>query len=269
MNPSIAFIGGGNMARSLIGGLIDAGTPATAILVCEPDADSRQTLEQQFSITTSADNSDAMAADTVVLAVKPQVMQIVCEQLAADARQPLFVSIAAGIRCDALDGWLGGNRAIVRTMPNTPALIGIGATGLFANTRASADNRDIAESILASVGVTAWVTDEAQLDAITAVSGSGPAYFFLMIEAMQQAAESLGLDADTARTLVTQTALGAASMNAQSDEPASELRQRVTSKGGTTAAALASFEADQFQAMVERALTAARDRSISLAEELG
>jgi pyrroline-5-carboxylate reductase len=266
----IAFIGGGNMASSLVGGLIDSGTAASNILVCEPDAASRLRLTADFGINTSADNSDCLAMDIIVLAVKPQVMQQVCTDLAGAINQqtPTFISIAAGIPANAMDAWLGGNHAIVRCMPNTPSLLGCGATGMFANSRVSAASKQAAEAILASVGITVWVDDETLMDAITAVSGSGPAYYFLMMEAMTQAAIELGLDADTAEKLVSQTALGAARMNAENADDAATLRNRVTSPGGTTEQAILSFEQAGYRDMVKAALTAARDRSISLADEL-
>jgi len=267
---SIAFIGGGNMATSLVGGLIDSGTPASDILVCEPDESSRLRLTGDFGVGTSADNTDALNMDTIILAVKPQVMQQVCIDLADTIgdRDPDFISIAAGIPTSAMDAWLGGGRAIVRCMPNTPSLLGCGATGMFANARMSDTGRQAADNILASVGITVWVEDESQMDAITAVSGSGPAYYFLMMEAMTQAAIDLGLDAGTAEKLVSQTALGAARMNAENTDDAATLRHRVTSPGGTTEAAIAAFELASYRDIVKQALTAARDRSITLAQEL-
>ena len=270
MNASIAFIGGGNMAASLIGGMCHAGTPAEKILVAEPDEPRRQWLGDEFGVTTTSLNTDCLQQDIVVLAVKPQILQQICTELAAhiDARAPTFVSIAAGIRSDAIDDWLGGDRAIVRCMPNTPALLQCGATGLFANAAVAESMRTLADDILSSVGINVWVEQEDKLDAITAVSGSGPAYFFLMMEAMQQAAEQLGLDTDTAQKLVSQTALGAARMNAQSELDAATLRNNVTSKGGTTEQAILSFENADFRTIVSDALRAAYERSQSMADEL-
>ena len=271
MNPSIAFIGGGNMASSLIGGMLAAGTPADSILVAEPSNDQRENLSQQFAINTSASNLDALAYDVVVLAVKPQVLQMVCRELAKaeNVARPLYVSIAAGIRSNSIKRWLGGEAAIVRCMPNTPALLQCGATALYANDAVSEEQSTQAENILRAAGITTWVDNEALIDAVTAVSGSGPAYFFLLMEAMQSAGVELGLDSETAKQLSLQTALGAARMATESDVSPAELRARVTSKGGTTAAAIASFEANGFNQIVSEALRAAYNRSAELAEELG
>jgi len=272
MNSHICFIGGGNMASSLIGGLINNQYPADKITVTDPDQQKLSELELSYSVNTTHDNQAAIKnADVVVLAVKPQVLREVCESIKdlALANRPLFISIAAGIRSTDIDRWLGGDHSIVRCMPNTPSLIQAGATGLFANTRTSDAQKNIANQILTAAGITLWVDDETQLDAVTAVSGSGPAYFFLFMEAMQQAGEQLGLTAETASLLARQTALGAARMAIEGkDEPAT-LRAKVTSKGGTTAAAIASFEENNFSAIIEQALTAARNRAIELADELG
>lgn len=273
MKPEIAFIGGGNMAASMIGGMIAAGTTPASILVAEPDAGARARLETATGVLTTDLNGDALEAAVVVLAVKPQVMQRVCRELAADAgaARPLYISIAAGIRCADIERWLSGGAAValVRCMPNTPALLQCGATALFANAHASENDRQCAENILAASGITCWVDEEFRLDAVTALSGSGPAYFFLLMEAMQAAAEKLGLDAATAAALCRQTALGAARMATEGDAPPRVLRERVTSKGGTTAAAIASFEAAGFGPMVENALRAACERAEELAVELG
>jgi pyrroline-5-carboxylate reductase len=269
---TIAFIGGGNMARSLIGGLVARGTPAGAIRVAEPVEALRESLARDFGVQVSADNAQAAAgADTWVLAVKPQVMRAVCEALApvAQAARPLVVSIAAGITSAQLERWLGGNTAVVRTMPNTPALLGAGVTGLFANAGVDAAGRERTESLLSAAGKTVWIDDEALMDAVTAVSGSGPAYVFLMAEAMQAAGEAEGLRAEDARTLALHTILGAARMLTEGDEPAAELRRRVTSPGGTTQAALESFEHDGFRDIFARAIHAAtvRGRELSAAND--
>ena len=266
----IAFIGGGNMARSLIGGLLKAGTPAAEIRVADP------VLEPLAPLGVHATRDNAAAARggaVVVLAVKPQVMEAACRAIAAElaasaaaGRAPLVVSIAAGTPIAAIERWLGQPHAVVRCMPNTPALLGAGATGMCANARVSAAQRASAERLLAAVGIVEWIDDEALMDAVTALSGSGPAYFFLLIEQLSAAAAGLGLPAASARRLAVQTALGAARMAAESGEDPALLRQRVTSPGGTTAAALASFERDAFAAIVARALTAARDRGRELAE---
>lgn len=272
--PTIGFIGGGNMAVSLIGGLIKAGMSASDITVAEPDEKQRMILARQFNIHTAEDNKTTLSCDVIVLAVKPQLIKQVCQQLdlPADANRhgnSLFISIAAGITSTDINRWLNGNKPVVRCMPNTPALLGCGASGLFANEFVSNEQKQQAEDTMKAVGIVTWVNAEQQMNAVTAVSGSGPAYFFLMMEAMQQAGEELGLTADMAQQLVLQTALGAARMAAESDASAAELRHRVTSKGGTTEQAILSFQSANFQDIVANALRAANDRSVSLAEELG
>lgn len=261
------------MAASLIGGLISSSAPAANIMVAEPDQQQRSRLQQQFAVHTTADNSDTLSADVVILAVKPQLLQIVCralgETLKQSARQPLFISIAAGVHSDDINRWLGGDRAIVRCMPNTPSLLALGATGLYANPRVSAAQKTVAETILRAVGTTLWVDQEDELDAVTAVSGSGPAYFFLLMEAMQQAGVKLGLAPETAEKLVIQTALGAAQMADHSELDAASLRAQVTSKGGTTEQAINHFQQAGFVQLVENAMQAAYDRSRTLANELG
>lgn len=267
LESTTVFIGGGNMARSLIGGLISNGTPATSLRVAEPVEQLREALARDFGVAVFDDAIDAVAgAGTWVFAVKPQVMRAVCENLAVQARtvRPLAVSIAAGITAEQLERWLGGNMAVVRCMPNTPALLGAGVTGLFANPQVTADGRAQAESLLASTGKTVWIDDEAQMDAVTAVSGSGPAYVFLLAEAMEAAARQQGLPDDAARTLVLQTVLGAARMLTESDEPADELRRRVTSPGGTTQAAIETFEAGGFRDLVVKAIDRATERGRQL-----
>jgi len=263
----IAFIGGGNMARSLIGGLLVRGTAADAVRVSEPVDVLREALARDFGVVTTADNAEAaQAAGLWVLAVKPQVMRAVCEALAplAQANRPLVVSIAAGITAAQLQRWLGGGVAVVRTMPNTPALLGAGVTGLFASPEVDAAGRTRAADLLASAGSTVWIDDEAKMDAVTATSGSGPAYVFLLAEAMQAAAEAEGLPAEAARALVLQTVLGAARMLTESGEPAAELRRRVTSPGGTTQAAIETFEAGGFRALVADAIRNATERGRQL-----
>ena len=269
----IAFIGGGNMARSLIGGLIAGGSDPNHIWVAEPNADQRELLRSRFGVHTGADNPDiATKADVVVLAVKPQVLQGVARQLAPtiQARQPLVISIAAGVREPDLRRWLGGGSpALVRTMPNTPALVGSAASALFANEFVSEECRQQAESLLRAVGVTVWVDNESLMDTVTALSGSGPAYFFLLMEALEQASVALGLDADTARLLTLQTAFGAAKMALESAESPATLRVRVTSPGGTTEQALAILRDGGMEPLVVRALEAARHRSRELGDLLG
>jgi pyrroline-5-carboxylate reductase len=270
----VAFIGGGNMARSLVGGLLARGADPTLIHVADPAKQQRESLAREFGVRTHADNAAAVAAaDTWVLAVKPQVMRRVCEPLAdaARARRPLAVSIAAGITSAQVARWLGdaqgGHQPVVRTMPNTPALLGAGVTGLFANPAVDAAGRARAQALLEAAGATVWVGDEALMDAVTAVSGSGPAYVFLLAEAMQAAGEAEGLPAEAARTLALHTILGAARMLTEGNEPADELRRRVTSPGGTTHAAVEAFEAGGLRELVARAVHAARVRGAELAAE--
>jgi pyrroline-5-carboxylate reductase len=267
----LAFVGGGNMARSLIGGLIARGMPAACIAVAEPLAAAREALQRDFGVRITADSaSAAQGADGVVLAVKPQVMREACAALApALAPEALVISVAAGITTGQLERWLGGSRRVVRAMPNTPALLGAGATGLFANARCRTSDRQLADSVLGAVGLTAWIADEALMDSVTALSGSGPAYLFLLAEAMVDAAIGQGLPADTARALTRQTLLGAARMLAEGDDDAPTLRARVTSPGGTTQAAIETFEAGGLRELVQGALAAAQRRGVELAQSAG
>lgn len=267
----IAFVGGGNMARSLIGGLIARGIDPARVRVAEPVPALREALARDFGVPVFERGEDAVeGAQVWLLAVKPQVMREVCGSLAAQARAqtPLAISIAAGITAGQLDRWLGGGAAVVRAMPNTPALLGAGITGLYAND-AARPRFDQAAELLSAVGPTVRIDDEAQMDAVTAVSGSGPAYVFLLAEAMQQAGEAQGLDSDAARALVVQTLLGAATMLRGSEESAATLRARVTSPGGTTQAAVETFEAGGLRELVARAIAAAteRGRQLSAANE--
>jgi len=269
---SIGFIGGGNMARSLIGGLIADHYPAALISVSEPDATARGKLAADFSIEVLEDNQQlASSVDVLVLAVKPQLMKQVTEEIreGVQAKHPLVVSIAAGIRAANLDEWLGGNVAVVRTMPNTPSLVGSGAAGLYANDLVTEEQKAVAESILRAVGLTLWVKEETQIDHVTALSGSGPAYFFLIIEALEAAGCKLGLPQETARLLALQTAYGSAKMALESPEDAATLRQRVTSPGGTTEQALKVLEEGNIRQLFEQALTAASERSVELADMFG
>ncbi len=268
---TLCFIGAGNMANSLIGGLISNDYPAQNIIANDIDTSKLQQLQDNFSIHTETSITTASGeADIIILAVKPQVMQLVCRSLAqslADSgHKPLFISIAAGIRETDINRWLGGDFAVVRCMPNTPALVNLGASALFANSLVSQTQQLLAEKILQSTGITVWVQIETQLDAVTAISGSGPAYFFLFIEALQSAAIKLGLDSDTAARLARQTALGAATMAI--DKDVTTLREQVTSKGGTTQQAIASFQENGLQNLVMEATRAAAERSIELADEL-
>lgn len=266
----IAFIGAGNMAASLIGGLRAKGLEAAQIRASDPGEETRARVSAEHGIETFADNAQAIVgADVVVLAVKPQAMKAVCEALRPSLKpDQLVVSIAAGITCASMNHWLGA-QPIVRCMPNTPALVRQGASGLFATAEVSVEQRQQAQELLSAVGIALWLNEERQLDAVTAVSGSGPAYFFLLIEAMTAAGVKLGLPADIAAQLTLQTALGAAHMAVSSDVDAAELRRRVTSPAGTTEAAIKSFQANGFEALVEKALGAAAHRSAEMAEQLG
>lgn len=260
---SIAFIGGGNMARSLIGGLIADGYDAERVCAADPSAEQRERLAQDFGIRTTDDNTAAAAqSDIVLLAVKPQVMRDVAGKMADTVQQnrPLILSIAAGIREPALNRWLGGGVAVVRCMPNTPSLVQAGATGLYANPQVSDEQRHAAETVMRAVGLTVWVEDEASLDAVTALSGSGPAYFLLVMEALENAGTELGLSREQARLLSLQTAFGAAKMALESDEDAATLRRRVTSPGGTTERAIGILQQGGLEALFLQALTGARDR---------
>ncbi|EJM03595.1 pyrroline-5-carboxylate reductase [Pseudomonas sp. GM102] len=266
----IAFIGAGNMAASLIGGLRAKGLDAAQIRASDPGEQTRARVSAEHGIEVFADNADAIqGVDVIVLAVKPQAMKAVCEAIRPSlAPNQLVVSIAAGITCASMKNWLGA-QPIVRCMPNTPALLRQGVSGLFATSEVSTEQRQQAEELLSAVGIALWLNEEQQLDAVTAVSGSGPAYFFLLIEAMTAAGVKLGLPADIAAQLTVQTALGAAHMAVASDVDAAELRRRVTSPAGTTEAAIKSFQAGGFEALVEKALGAAAHRSAEMAEQLG
>ena len=266
----IAFIGAGNMASSLIGGLRAKGLDAAQIRASDPGADTRAKVAAEHGIEVFADNAQAVAnADVIVIAVKPQAMKAVCQDLRPHLKpHQLLVSIAAGITCTSLLNWLG-EQPLVRCMPNTPALLGKGVSGLYATAAVTSEQRQQADELLSAVGLVVWVDQEAQIDAVTAVSGSGPAYFFLLIEAMTDAGVKLGLPREVAEQLAQQTALGAAHMAVGSDVDAAELRRRVTSPAGTTEAAIKSFQASGFEAMVEKALSAAAHRSAEMAEQLG
>ena len=267
-DATIAFIGGGNMARSLISGLLSAGTEPEKISVSDPLPAQRELLEE-FGVRVTDDNDAALAgADVVVLAVKPQVLGEVLTRLPLTQTQ-LLVSIAAGVPVQAMSAWTRSDQPIVRCMPNTPALLGAGMTALFAGPTVNESGRDLAESILAAAGRTLWVDEEAKLDAVTAVSGSGPAYFFYLMEAMIEAGIEQGLDVETATELTLETAYGAALMARERTDTPAVLRANVTSPGGTTAAAIAALDAADAAATIRRALAAAGERSRTLAKEFG
>lgn len=270
MNPSIAFIGGGNMARCIIGGLLKQGFEKSELHVSEPYAPTREALSEELGLTVVDDNRQvAQATQVWLFAVKPQVMKAVCAQLreTAQNRKPLIISIAAGITAKQLDAWLGGDLPVVRVMPNTPALLGAGASGLYANARVDAAQKHIAEQLFRATGLCTWIADESLMDTVTALSGSGPAYVFLLCEAMQAAAEQQGLPTEAARALAVQTFVGAAKMLDESGEPADVLRQRVTSPNGTTFAAVTAFEQGGLRELVQTALVAATARGKTLSQE--
>jgi len=269
---TLAFLGGGNMGRALIGGLLQKGTRTEHISVGEAYEPARAALSKDFGIAATADNAAAIkGASVVVLSVKPQDASGVLPPLAPILQQtrPVVVSICAGLRVAAIESWCGGNIAVVRSMPNRPALVGAGATGLFAGSSVNPSQRAQAESIMRAVGEVVWVPSEDALDVVTALSGSGPAYFFLLAELMMQAATDLGLDADAARKLAVATLHGAGSLVHAGDGDLARLRAEVTSKGGTTEAALAVMSAADMRGIVARALEAATRRGHELAEQFG
>ncbi len=270
-NKKIAFIGAGNMSRSIIGGMVGDGFPPANVIAANPSPGKLDALTTDFAISTTQDNLQAVKdADMIVLSVKPQMMAIVCEQLAALGEQlndKLFVSLAAGVTCDRIKTMLGQDVSMIRCMPNTPALYGKGVSGLFAN-GASQLQQAFAEYVMKATGLVVWVDEEQKIDAITAISGSGPAYFFMFMEAMVNKAQQLGFDEQTARQLVQHTASGAATMVEHSEESIAVLRQKVTSKGGTTAAALAVYAEQGLPAMVDDAMQAACNRAHEMATTL-
>lgn len=266
----ISFLGGGNMANALIGGMLKQGFAASDISVIDPGAEARGSLATTYAINC-VESADMLAevGDLLVLAVKPQQMKEAVAPLAGRLGDAVVVSIAAGLDMATLSRWLGGHRRIVRCMPNTPALIGAGITGLCALPEVSDDERSSADRVLRSVGTTVWIADEARMDAVTAVSGSGPAYVFLFIEALQQAAADLGFTPEQGRQLAIETVQGAAALAAQSDEPASVLRERVTSKGGTTEAALRTMAEQGVKEGIIAGVKAAEARGRELGKLLG
>ena len=270
--PSVGFIGAGNMAKAMAGGLLARGWAAERLRAADPNAEVRADWHAKFGLSCGDDNlAVARGVDVLVLAVKPQQIATVARALASAVRNRpvLVISIAAGIRLAQLEAWLGSGVAIVRAMPNTPALVGSGAAGVYANTHVDAAGRQVAHDILASVGIALWLETEDQLDAVTALSGSGPAYFFLMMEALERAGVELGLAPVTARALTLATALGAARMATASDEDPATLRTRVTSPGGTTEAAIQLLQHSNYADLVARALKAAAARARELAEQHG
>ena len=268
LNQNICFIGGGNMAQALIGGLLSRGLPTTRITVSDPVEQIRHILEEK-NIQTTTDNVDAIKnADVVVLAVKPQVLATVLQPLKGLLSDKLVISIIAGAEIQTISDLIGGSQRIVRVMPNTPALVQTGAHGIYASEAVNAQDRELTSQILAATGLTIWVDNEAQIDAVTAVSGSGPAYFFYLMESMIRAGKNLGLDEKVATALTLQTALGAAQMAITSSNSPTELRKNVTSPNGTTQAALDVFDRAQISQNIQAALAAAQKRSQELAQEL-
>jgi pyrroline-5-carboxylate reductase len=268
-NSRIAFIGGGNMASAIIGGLLRQGLPPAQVAVLEPFAEARARLAQQFGVQAEAQAGASLAsAGLVVWAVKPQTFKEAAAQAQPHVRQALHLSVAAGIRSDSIAQWLGTER-IVRAMPNTPALVGKGMTALYARAAASAQDRLRVEQVIATTGEHLWVGEERHLDAVTALSGSGPAYVFYFLEAMVQAGTEMGLDEEQARRLGVATFAGASELARVSSEPLQVLRERVTSKGGTTYAAVTSLEQDQVKAAFVKALHAAARRAQELGDEFG
>ena len=265
----VSFIGGGNMAAAIIGGLIASGAQPTDIEVVEINADARAQLGARFGVVTHTDMSQARLHALIVLAVKPQTLPGVAAALASRLDGQLVVSIAAGVRVADLARWLGGHERIVRAMPNTPALVRAGIAGLYAVPAVGTEARSQAEAVLRAVGGVVWVEDETQLDAVTAVSGSGPAYVFYFIESLEAAAVAQGLAPATARQLALQTFFGAAKLALESGEEPAVLRQRVTSKGGTTERGIAALEAAAVKQAIGQAVEAASRRSAELGDELG
>lgn len=270
--PAISFIGAGNMATSLVGGMLNDGWPCEQVTISDPAKERREHIIGRYPVHSTDNNNAACAtADIIVLAVKPQALKEVCINIEpiVQQKQPLVISIAAGIRETDINRWLGGQVSIVRCMPNTPALVGSGVSGLFANSDVSDPQKSLAENILRSVGVTLWFNDESMLDSVTALSGSGPAYIFLVIEALQEAGIKLGLNENNARLLAIETTFGAAKMALESSEAPKTLRQQVTSPGGTTERALEVLQSGGLIKLFESALQAAKQRSIELADKLG
>ena len=270
-SPTISFIGAGNMASAIIGGMLDSGFKAANIWVSAPDDNHLQSIRKQFGVSVTTDNRYcAEQADMVVLAVKPQVMASVCSDIAPVVQntRPLMVSIAAGLEASTLDEWLGGGLPLVRVMPNTPSLVGKGAAGLYANDQVKEKQKTMVESVFNSIGSALWVEDESLLHAVTALSGSGPAYFFLMLEALEEAATEAGIAGETARALAIQTMAGAAEMAGRSEHDPGQLKRNVMSPGGTTEQAIQTFEEGGMRDLVKKAYSAAYKRSGEMAKEL-
>jgi pyrroline-5-carboxylate reductase len=271
-NCTITFIGCGNMSRSLIGGLIANGIKPEQLLATDPDNDQRNAIAEQFGISTLEDNNEATSkADVILLAVKPQVMHEVVNGIADTIKgtSKLIISIAAGVNINSISQWLNDSSAVIRVMPNTPALIQAGAAALYANEHTSESQKNTAEAMMRSVGTAIWLDSEEQMDAVTALSGSGPAYFFYFMEAMEKAAIEMGLSEENARLLTIETAVGASKMALLSSSDPAELRKQVTSPGGTTEQALNTFMQGKMDELVRKAMEAAKQRSIELSQSFG
>ncbi len=271
-NCTIAFIGCGNMSRSLIGGLIANGLKPEQLLAADPDKEQRELISEQFKISALESNKEAISkADVILIAVKPQIMHEVVSEIADTLKgtSKLIISIAAGVNLDSISGWLGDSLAVVRVMPNTPALIQAGAAALFANEHATETQKNTAEAILRSVGTAIWLETEKQMDAVTALSGSGPAYFFYFMEAMEKAAIAMGLSEENARLLTIETAVGASKMALLSSCDPATLRKQVTSPGGTTEQAINTFTQGKLDELVQKAMDAAKQRSEELSQSFG
>jgi len=272
-DKQIGFIGGGNMTLALAGGLVASGFPAPNIAISEPSVEQRERLAEALpGVTVTATNAEvATQVDCLVLATKPQILAAVCRDLAiaVQSNKPMIISIAAGVRSSDIDGWMGGDLAVIRVMPNQPALLRLGVSALFANQRSTGQDRALATTIMAAVGKVVQVSDETDIDAVTAISGTGPAYFYLLIDMLVKTATDMGLDDDVARTLAIETARGAAAIAADSDDAMDGLIAKVRSPGGTTEAAFGSLEQQDVRAIFSAALYAARDRAIVLADEAG
>lgn len=270
-NTNIAFIGAGNMARALVVGLISTGYPAKNIYVSNPSSEKLHFLQEKFGINVSQSNREmAEKADVIVFAVKPLTTPTVCNELKdiIAERKPLLISVITGVSVAKIEEWVDGKPSVVHAMPNTPAAVSAGATGLFANAHTTDEEKDLAEMLFRSVGVAVWLEDENQIDLVIALSGSGPAYYFLFMEAMQEAAQSMGLSHDVARLLTSQTVLGAARMAMETEGGVLQLRESVTSPNGTTEAAINVFEAGNIRRIIADAMQAACNRSKALAAEL-
>ncbi|MCL6414146.1 pyrroline-5-carboxylate reductase [Aestuariirhabdus sp. Z084] len=269
--PNLAFIGAGNMSQAIFGGLIKQGYEAHRIWASTRTPEKLISLEQKYGIVTSTDNQELIRnAEVIILGVKPQGMQALLEELAEELqnKRPLLISVAAGITIEALDRWSGGGLPIIRCMPNTPSLVNTGASGLFANSTVNDQQRQITDAIFKAIGIVSWVDNEDLIDAVIAVSGSGPAYYFMVMEAMVSAGEQLGLSREDAKQLTLQTALGAARMAQQSELDPGELKRQVMSPGGTTEQAILSFEREGLPQLFENAMRRCKDRAAEMAAEL-